>query len=201
VWWDRHGVPPSRERPSQRRSLQPAVQRSHDERCPSGSGWGKPSLYDARKGASERGRCRQRKPPVSPGPRNLGRWRLWRKAGLRLRTVRRDGAARAAHRDSDPCAVGRGSDDRAVVLAGCCGCRSRRAALGPGRKAVGLALWLARLRVRAPWAKGRWKPVRGGESHEHASSETGGGLLVIPRAGAQAPGVLGGGSTRRQKAS
>jgi len=32
----------------------------------------------------------------------------------------------------------------------------------------------------APGAKGRRKPGRGGESHEHASSDTGGGLLVIP---------------------
>jgi len=34
----------------------------------------------------------------------------------------------------------------------------------------------------APGANGRRKPGRGGESHEHASSDTGGGLLVIPRA-------------------
>lgn len=32
---------PDRSRTWQRRSLQPAVQRSHDERCPSGSGWGR----------------------------------------------------------------------------------------------------------------------------------------------------------------
>jgi len=104
------------------------------------------------------------------------------RVGLRTRTVRRDGAARGARRDSDPCAAKRGSGDRVVVLAGCCGCRSRRAALGPGREAMGLALWHARASVRARWVNARWKPVRGGESHEHASSETGGGLLVIPRA-------------------
>jgi len=56
-------------------------------------------------------------------------------------------------------------------------------------------------RGRAQRVKARRKPDRGGESHEHASSETGGGLLVIPRAGAQAPRAIGGGSTRRWKAS
>jgi hypothetical protein len=76
----------------------------------------------------------------------------------------------------------RGSGGTAVVLAGCVGCRSRRAALGPGREAMGLALWLTRSRVRAQRVKRRRKPGRGGESHEHASSDTGGGLLVIPRA-------------------
>jgi len=34
--------------------------------------------------------------------------------------------------------------------------------------------------------KRRRKPGRGGESHEHASSDTGGGLPVIPRARAKA---------------
>jgi len=66
------------------------------------------------------------------------------------------------------------------VLAGCGGCRSRRAALGPDRKVAGLAPWLPF--AGAPGAKRRRKPGRGGESHEHASSDTGGGLLVIPRA-------------------
>jgi len=75
-----------------------------------------------------------------------------------------------------------GSGGPAVVLAGCVGCRSRRAALGPGREAMGLALWLVRSGVRAQKVKRRRKPGRGGESYEHASSDTGGGLLVIPRA-------------------
>ena len=48
---------------------------------------------------------------------------------------------------------------------------------------------------------GRRKPGRGGESHEHASSDTGDRLLVIPRAGAQAPCATGGGRARRWKAS
>jgi len=47
-------------------------------------------------------------------------------------------------------------------------------------KVRGLAPWLPF--AGAPGAKGRRKPGRGGESHEHASSDTGGGLLVIPRA-------------------
>jgi len=46
-------------------------------------------------------------------------------------------------------------------------------------KGQGLAPWLPF--AGAPGAKGRRKPGRGGESHEHASSDTGGGLLVIPR--------------------
>jgi len=77
----------------------------------------------------------------------------------------------------------RGSGDRAVVLAGCVGCRSRRAAPGPRPKGPGSSsLAHARSRVRAQRVKRRRKPGRGGESHEHASSDTGGGLLVIPRA-------------------
>jgi len=80
------------------------------------------------------------------------------------------------------------------VLADRCGCRSRRAALGPCRKGSGSSLWLPRSGVRAPAAKRRRKPVRGGESHEHASSESGGGLLVIPRADAQASACSGEGA-------
>jgi len=38
-----------------------------------------------------------------------------------------------------------------------------------------------RKRMTAQRAKARRKPGRGGESHEHASSDTGGGLLEIPR--------------------
>jgi hypothetical protein len=56
-------------------------------------------------------------------------------------------------------------------------------------------------RRRAQQAKARRKPGRGGESRQHASSDTGGGLLVIPRVHTQVCGVLGGGSTRRWKAS
>jgi hypothetical protein len=88
--------------------------------------------------------------------------------------------------------------DHVVVLVGCFGCRSRRAALGPDREVMGLALWLS------PWeaqrAKQRRKPDRSGESHEHASSETGGRLPVIPCAGSESRGRAGGGRARRWKA-
>jgi len=98
-------------------------------------------------------------------------------------------------------ACGAGIGRSAVVLVDRVGCRSRRAALGPGRKAMGLARWLPCSRRRAQQAKARRKPGRGGESRQHASSDTGGGLLVIPHAHAQASSALGGGSTRRWKAS
>jgi len=96
-----------------------------------------------------------------------------------LRASRKRGrrAARASARSG--CAR-RGSGDRVDVPAGCGGCRSRRAALGPDREVMGLAPRLPF--AGAPGAKERRKPGRGGESHEHASSDTGGGLLVIPRA-------------------
>jgi len=99
------------------------------------------------------------------------------RCGLRASRKRGRRAARASARSSCP---GRGSGGRAGVLAGCGGCRSRRAALGPDRKVTGLAPKLPF--AGAPGAKRRRKPGRGGESHEHASSDTGGGLLVIPRA-------------------
>jgi len=89
---------------------------------------------------------------------------------------------RASARRRRPLHRRRGSDGPAVVLAGCVGCRSRRAAPGPGREVMGLARWPARSRVRAQRVNGRRKPGRGGESHEHASSDTGDELLVIPRA-------------------
>jgi len=44
---------------------------------------------------------------------------------------------------------------------------------------MGLAPWLPFAGARG--AKARRKPDRGGESHQHASSDTGGGLLVNPR--------------------
>lgn len=99
------------------------------------------------------------------------------RCGLRASRKRGRRAARASARSG--CAR-RGSGGRVGVLAGCGGCRSRRAALGPGREVTGLASWLPF--AGAPEAKGRRKPGRGGESHEHASSDTGGGLLLIPRA-------------------
>lgn len=187
-----------------RRSLHPAVQRSHDERCSSGSGWG-----SARSRAPARANAREGTSPVPP---RLCRGRLQPSDGTRrvrfgdIRPLAREPrlvAARAAVRGFGPglrcegsaararcgdgvgrgfgCArhgpsavtvresasslapeptpengvsgarertlasgshVRRGSDDRAVVLVDRIGCRSRRAALGPDRKVMGLAVWL-----------------------------------------------------------
>jgi hypothetical protein len=50
-----------------------------------------------------------------------------------------------------------------------------------GSKGPGLAGWLSRSRGGAQQVKRRRKPGRGGESHQHASSDTGGGLPAIPR--------------------
>jgi len=53
--------------PSQRRSLQPAVQRSHDERCPSGSGWGNPCLSTPARAPARQGGAgsASRRPPLT----------------------------------------------------------------------------------------------------------------------------------------
>jgi len=92
---------------------------------------------------------------------------------------------------------GRSRAIAAVVLGDCGGCRSRRAALGPRSKDRGSSSLACRPKgVRAQQVKRRRKPDRGGESHQHASSETGGGLLVIPRAGAKASVRQGEGATR-----
>jgi hypothetical protein len=66
----------------------------------------------------------------------------------------------------------RGSVDPVVVLAGCLGCRSRRAALGPGCFMLrGLA---GRLSLRGGSAgEEALEPDRSGHGHEHACSETG----------------------------
>jgi hypothetical protein len=68
--------------------------------------------------------------------RGFGRACRWRLRASRQRGRR---AERASARSG---CTRRGSGGRAGVLAGCGGCRSRRAALGPGRKAGGLAPWL-----------------------------------------------------------
>jgi len=178
---------------SQRRSLQPAVQRSHDERCPSGSGWGKPSLAAParvpRRRAVRAAKAARLPWPVKPRPV----------------TPSASGGASAPHRTTRrrcPCrtqgfsVLAPPSGAQAVVRS----C-SRIVAVAEvdERRLVqvvrpGSSLWLPRSRVRAPGAKGRRKPVRGGESHEHASSESGGGLLVIPRADAQASACSGEGA-------
>jgi hypothetical protein len=80
-----------------------------------------------------------------------------------------------------------GSVGSVVVLAGCLGCRSRRAAFGPGRHGAarqrderGLAGRLSPCESeRKLRGEAALEPDRSGESHEHASSETG-GLPVIP---------------------
>jgi hypothetical protein len=154
-----------------RRALQPALPRSHDRRCPSGSGWGEAPAARTLRGALH-GR---RRPPradgpwpvkarlVSPGspdgPSDLLAGREAREACAR--ESERAGPARVRFRRHAPRAgprgsrleeppwrrhlegttegnlqrTGRGSGDSAVVLAGCSGCRSRRAAPGPRLRA------------------------------------------------------------------
>jgi len=178
---------------SQRRSLQPAVQRSHDERCPSGSGWGKPSLAaPARVPAKEGGTGSESHPsPLAretstgdalgvgwgfgPAPYDEASLPVPH-AGISV-LAPRSGAQAVVRSCSRIVAVAEVDERRLVQV------------VRPGS-----SLWLPRSRVRAPGAKGRRKPVRGGESHEHASSESGGGLLVIPRADAQASACSGEGA-------
>jgi len=65
---------------------------------------------------------------------------------------------------------------------GLCWLQKSTSSAWSGRKVMGLAPWLHTFaRAAAQGVKARWKPGRGGESHEHASSDTGGGLLEIPR--------------------
>jgi len=132
------------------------------------------------------GPARRRHPCLVQGPWWFGQGfgQAWTPGPTATREQRRGvkRATRASARRLRSLHQRRGSGGPAVVLAGCVGCRSRRAALGPGREAMGLAFWLTRGCVRAQRVKRRRKPGRGGESHEHASSDTGGGLLVIPRA-------------------
>ena len=243
------------------RSLHPAGQRSHDERCSSGSGWGsarsrEPARANARGhhrrcrlGSAEAGASRAMarvgyaSASSGPWPVNLG-WLLpVQRCGASapdcgaaalpvLGAGTASGVASAAH-DTDPRRQGtRGRKlPRARADAGERGERSARAHAGLGLaceagigRSCGRARgssWLqkstsgARSRPeghgssslaprsggRAQVANRRRKPGRGGESRQHASSDTGGGLLVIPRATAQADRASGGGSTRRWKAS
>jgi len=146
------------------RSLQPAVQRSHDERCPSGSGRGSARARRlARASGSElvgcgfglvrplaretpAGGCRRKRSGLRPlplrrtAPPVLGAG----SPAARLRPGLRRSAASGARKRTlvRALAVGAGIGRSAVVLADRFGCRSRRAALGPGRKAMGLARWL-----------------------------------------------------------
>jgi hypothetical protein len=76
---------------------------------------------------------------ADPRRRRYG-WASARPCPSRCRGARR--AERASARWPMLSHAGRGSGGRQHVLADQVGCRSRRAALGPGRKAMGLALWL-----------------------------------------------------------
>jgi hypothetical protein len=105
------GIVPNRAMPDARRTLQPAAPRSHDERCPSGSGWGSVLARGCRK-AAVRGSRRQRKLPGEHAGYGFGRVQpLAREtsAGDRLSPVERgfglapwgiDGAARTRCRDA-----------------------------------------------------------------------------------------------------
>jgi len=104
----------------------PGEARSPDERCPSGSGRGSSLSTPARATGGVTGARAPVPWPVKPRPaivRVLGA-RPWPRSG------RRDGAARDGRRAARP-APRRGSGDSAGVLAGCVGCRSRRAAPPP----------------------------------------------------------------------
>jgi len=240
------GVAPSRERQRgslrhagaarQRRTLQPASQRSHDERCPSGSGWGS-ALSRAFARACARGRVGCGFGPARPlarEPRLVAVEAVERGLGhvpcSRQRypypaqgAVVGRGFGLASRRDSrrapklalEPSAVtvrmGSGSSvPEPMPESEASGARERtlapRSRTRGGDQAVGGrargSSWLQkstsgawsrpkghgssplapRSRGRAQRAKARRKPGRGGESRQHASSDTGGGLLVIPRA-------------------
>ena len=151
--------------------------RSHDERCPRGSGWGhygSPALVRAcgsrRTGLRSRldltretsaGGCRRRGAGSRPrssrrtAPPVLGAGKASGAASatpVGAASVAPAGAVSAAPIDaierSAQAHAGSGSVHgagirwSAVVLADRMGCRSRRAALGPSRKAMGLARWL-----------------------------------------------------------
>lgn len=187
---------------SKRWSLQPASRRSHDERCPNGSSRAKPA-HDARKSA-----CSRR---TWPRPRSdMASWlvkpRLVAVPCPRtdLGLVRSgDGATRARWRER----LGRGSLCSRLASTPASRASAARPTLESGRGSGNLG-WCSRIALvaevverrsmrtvrsgssqsispcasrRDPQAKARRKPGRGGESHQRASSDTGGGLPVIPR--------------------
>lgn len=94
-------------------------------------------------------------------------------------------ASEASERESArwPHAVARGAGIRrsAVVLADRGWLQKSTSGAGSWPRGHGSSLLAPRSRGRAQRAKARRKPGRGGESRQHASSDTGGGLLVIPR--------------------
>jgi len=159
--------------PPQRRSLQPAVQRSHDERCPSGSRRGKSSLSTPVR-ACEREATAAAQAVGVPWPEKPRPAPSTASAGASAPTARRGGAARTARRDSGPCSRGTGlrrARGRAHGLI-----RLQKSTSGAWSRPEGPGL--ARRSHARAWArraKQRRTPVRGGESHEHASSRTGDG--------------------------
>jgi len=80
-----------------------------------------------------------------------------------------------------------GLGDHVVVLAGCLGCRSRRAALGPGRKTMGLASGSPYGRLSRQSSAESRIAVAKATSTRAASNETGDRLPVIPYAYGESP--------------
>jgi len=118
--------------------------------------------------------------PLDASPRR--RRRGWASAPPLPGRCRRARRASARAPAGHVFARGAGIRRSAAVLADRVGCRSRRAALGPGRKAMGLALWLPAHAGELSRRKRAGSRVAAAKAAKHASSDTGGGLLVIPRA-------------------
>jgi hypothetical protein len=150
------------------------------------------------------GRCRR--PRAGPRPRSMAegsatraRWReiVRRGFGHAVDAGERSARARAGpvlHIRHGDQVIGGGARGSRWLQKSTSGARSRPKGSGSSSPAP-------RASGRARGAKARRKPGRGGESHLRASSDTGGGLSLIPRVPAPAACVLGGGSTRRWKAS
>jgi len=182
------------------------LQRSHDERCPSGSGWGSArSRALVRAFENELVGCGfglSDPWPVKPRLVLSTRWK-----GLRPRPPWRTalpvlGAGSSAGEASAMLLTKPGDCERAqrasarwpalshTVRDQAIGGRARgsswlqKSTSGAWSrpKGQGSSSLAPRSRGRAQRAKGRRKPGRGGESRQHASSDTGGGLLVIPHA-------------------
>jgi len=178
VRWDRHGrLSPSltgRRDSPQRRSLQPAVQRSHDERCPSGSRRGKSSLSTPVRACEREGdgggasrRCPLARETSTSTVHGFGRGfgsdrTARRRCPYRTQGFRSLLTRHGAQASTRPCS-------RIVRLQkSTSGAWSRLE--GPG-----LARRSSRVSVRTRRANPRRTPVCGGESHEYVSSETGDG--------------------------
>jgi hypothetical protein len=227
------------------RSLQPALQRSHDERCPSGSGWGSgvsrpPARVEACRKLRVDGRERLLavkhasswpvKPRLEPStwpdgtdsPRACqagssapfvlqvvdpssseasaergGGHTVSRQRGRRLR---QGVLGVSPHRQPTQACFRRErrSGDAKGVLAGCLGCRSRRAAHGPAQKAMGLATCHRANPTcdgsrgeNAPEAGSQWRQPRAREQRHRWRAPR-----DPTRAEAKARRATGGGSTR-----